>query len=414
MITMIEKIGLPKNLLWGYIGLMLFMIGDGIEQAWIVPYLVEEGMSVTHASLLITVYGVTVTISAWLSGVFVQTLGPRKAMLFGFIAFFIGSVGFIGLGMYTLNLSMMIPFYAIRGFGYPLFAYSFLVWINYSTPIERRSSAAGWFWFMFSLGLSVAGPFYASLFIPVMGHINVLWSGIVFTVVGAFLAIVVNKDRVPASEITNFSLSEFAKAITILKRPVIALGLVVKSINGFAQYGLLLFLPIYLLDFGYSTTEWLRMWSTVFTVAIFANLLFGYLGDKWGWRTTIKWVGGYFYAAVLILVYFMPQMVGHNYWLMTATLSLCGVAMAGYVPLSALFPLLAPDNKGAAMSILNLGAGLGTFIAPAIVTLFFEPFGAGVVIFIYAGFYVLSAILTPYLKTPEELEASAKPKAKVS
>jgi polyol permease family len=413
MTTMIEKIGLPKSLLWGYIGLMLFMIGDGIEQAWIVPYLVEEGMSVTHASLLITVYGVTVTISAWLSGVFVQTLGPRKSMLFGFIAFLIGSVGFIGLGMYTLNLSMMIPFYAIRGFGYPLFAYSFLVWINYSTPIERRSSAAGWFWFMFSLGLSVAGPFYASLFIPVLGHINVLWSGIVFTVVGAFLAIVVNKDRVPASEITKFSFSEFAKAITILKRPVIALGLVVKSINGFAQYGLLLFLPIYLLEFGYSTTEWLRMWSTVFSVAIFANLLFGYLGDKWGWRTTIKWVGGYFYAAVLILVYFMPQMVGHNYWLMTVTLSLCGVAMAGYVPLSALFPLLAPDNKGAAMSILNLGAGLGTFIAPAIVTLFFEPFGAGVVIFIYAGFYVLSAILTPYLKTPEELEANAKPKAEV-
>jgi polyol permease family len=410
---MIEKIGLPKSLLWGYIGLMLFMIGDGIEQAWIVPYLVEEGMSVTHASLLITVYGVTVTISAWLSGVFVQTLGPRKSMLFGFIAFLIGSVGFIGLGMYTLNLSMMIPFYAIRGFGYPLFAYSFLVWINYSTPIERRSSAAGWFWFMFSLGLSVAGPFYASLFIPVLGHINVLWSGIVFTVVGAFLAIVVNKDRVPASEITKLSFSEFAKAITILKRPIIALGLVVKSINGFAQYGLLLFLPIYLLEFGYSTTEWLRMWSTVFSVAIFANLLFGYLGDKWGWRTTIKWVGGYFYAAVLILVYFMPQMVGHNYWLMTVTLSLCGVAMAGYVPLSALFPLLAPDNKGAAMSILNLGAGLGTFIAPAIVTLFFEPFGAGVVIFIYAGFYVLSAILTPYLKTPEELEANAKPTAEV-
>ncbi len=410
---MLDKIGLPKNLLWGYIGLTLFMIGDGIEQAWIVPYLVEEGMNVTHASLLITVYGVTVTIAAWLSGVFVQTLGPRKAMLFGFLAFLIGSIGFIGLGMYSLNLSMMIPFYAIRGFGYPLFAYSFLVWINYSTPIERRSSAAGWYWFMFSLGLSVAGPFYASLFIPVLGHINVLWSGIVFTVVGAFLAIVVNKDKVPASEITKFSLSEFAKAITILKRPVIALGLVVKSINGFAQYGLLLFLPIYLLDFGYSTTEWLRMWSTVFSVAILANLLFGYLGDKWGWRTTIKWVGGYFYAVVLILVYFMPQMVGHNYWLMTITLSLCGVAMAGYVPLSALFPLLAPDNKGAAMSILNLGAGLSTFIAPAIVTLFFKPFGAGTVIFIYAGFYVLSAILTPYLKTPEELDANTEPGAKV-
>ncbi|WP_078394631.1 MFS transporter [Shouchella patagoniensis] len=399
---MLNKIGLPRNLIWGYIGLMFFMIGDGIEQAWIVPYLVGEGMSVTNSSLLITVYGVSVTIAAWLSGVFVQTLGPRKAMLLGSITFLIGSIGFIGVGMTTLNLGVMLPFYAIRGFGYPLFAYSFLVWINYSAPLDRRSSAAGWFWFMFSLGLSVLGPFYASITIPVMGHINVLWTGIIFTVVGTVMAIVVNKDKIPTSEITQFSLSELMKAITILKRPVIALGLVVKSINGFAQYGLLLFLPLYLADFGYSTTEWLRMWSTVFTVAIFANVIFGFLGDKWGWRNTIRWVGGFFYAFVLILVYFTPQLVGHNYLVMTSVLSLCGVAMAGYVPLSALFPLLAPDNKGAAMSILNLGAGLSTFIAPAIVALFFQPFGAGTVIFIYSGFYVLSAILTPFLKTPEE------------
>ncbi|MED4159194.1 MFS transporter [Shouchella clausii] len=399
---MLDKIGLPRNLIWGYIGLMFFMIGDGIEQAWIVPYLVEEGISVTNSSLLITVYGVSVTIAAWLSGVFVQTLGPRKAMLVGSITFLIGSIGFIGIGMTTLNLGVMLPFYAIRGFGYPMFAYSFLVWINYSAPLDRRSSAAGWFWFMFSLGLSVLGPFYASFTIPVMGHINVLWTGIIFTVVGTILAIIVNKDKIPASEITQFSLGELIKAITILKRPIIALGLVVKTINGFAQYGLLLFLPLYLADFGYSTTEWLRMWSTVFTVAIFANVIFGFLGDKWGWRNTIRWVGGFFYAFVLILVYFTPQFVGHNYFVMTAVLSLCGVAMAGYVPLSALFPLLAPDNKGAAMSILNLGAGLSTFIAPGIVALFFQPFGAGTVIFIYAGFYVLSAILTPFLRTPEE------------
>ncbi|HBY0520185.1 TPA: alpha-ketoglutarate permease, partial [Klebsiella pneumoniae subsp. pneumoniae] len=26
---MFEKIGLPRNLLWGYIGLTIFMIGDG-------------------------------------------------------------------------------------------------------------------------------------------------------------------------------------------------------------------------------------------------------------------------------------------------------------------------------------------------------------------------------------------------
>ncbi|XBS67909.1 MFS transporter [Acerihabitans sp. KWT182] len=134
---MLDKIGLPKNLLWGYIGLTLFMVGDGVEQAWLSLYLVEKGLHVSDASFLMTFYGVTVTLAAWLSGVLVQTLGPRKIMLAGLLAFVLGSLGFIGLGMPTLNMHIMLPFYAIRGFGYPLFAYSFLIWINYSSPLKN-------------------------------------------------------------------------------------------------------------------------------------------------------------------------------------------------------------------------------------------------------------------------------------
>jgi polyol permease family len=402
---MFDKIGLPKNLLWGYIGLAIFMIGDGVEQAWIAIWLVDKGLSVAQASYLITAYGVTVTLAAWVTGVLVQTLGPRKVMVYGLITFVIGSIGFIGIGLKTMHMAWMLPFYAIRGIGYPLFAYSFLIWINYSTPVERRSTAVGWFWFTFSLGLSVIGPFFSSLALPVMGEIHVLWVGMVFVVVGSVLGIWVNRDVVPPSEIHPFSAAELIKGITILQRPVIAMGLVVKSVNGIAQYGLATFLPLYLISFGYSKTEWLHMWSAVFLVAIFANLFFGFFGDKFGWRTTIMWVGGFGYAAVLILVWAVPQVLGHNFYVMAFVLCLCGITMAGYVPLSALFPLLAPDSKGAAMSVLNLGAGLGAFIAPAITALFYSSLGAGGVLGIYAGLYVLSGVLTPFLKTPEELDA---------
>lgn len=405
---MLEKIGFPKNLLWGYIGLTIFMIGDGVEQGWISPYLVSRGMEVADVSLLLTVYGITVAIAAWMSGVLVQTLGPRKIMFMGLLSFFVGSIGFIGFGIHDLNMEIMLPFYAIRGFGYPLFAYSFLVWINYSVPVKHRGSAAGWFWFMFSLGLSVIGPFYSSIAIPSMGHINVLWTGTAFVVIGSFLAIIVNKDKVPKAEIHEFKISELVKGITILKEPIISIGLVVKTINGLAQYGLAAFMPIYLADFGYTTTEWLYMWSAVFTVAIFANLFFGYVGDKIGWRNTIQWVGGVAYAIVLILVYYTPQVFGYNMLAMTFVICLCGVTMAGYVPLSALFPMLAPQNKGAAMSILNLGAGLSAFLAPAIVGVVFSTLGAQGVLFIYAGCYLLSAVLTPFLKTPEELAIKNK------
>ncbi|MBC9131758.1 MFS transporter [Frischella sp. Ac13] len=402
---MFDKLGLPKNLLWGYIGLTIFMIGDGLEQAWISIWLVEKGLSVAKASYLITAYGVTVTLAAWITGVLVQTLGPRKVMFFGVIAFVIGSIGFIGIGLRNMEMMVMLPFYAIRGIGYPLFAYSFLVWINYSSPINRRSTAVGWFWFTFSLGLSVIGPWFSAMALPIMGEKSLLWTGMIFVIIGAILAILINKDTVAAEEIHPFSIAELVKAITILKRPVMSIGLVVKSINGIAQYGLATFLPLYLISFGYSKTEWLHMWSSVFLVAIFANLFFGFFGDRFGWRNTIMWVGGVSYAIVLIFVWLVPQILGHNFYIMAVVLCLCGVTMAGYVPLSALFPMLAPDNKGAAMSILNLGAGLGAFIAPAITAVFYSIIGAGGVIGIYSGLYILSAILTPLLKTPDELVA---------
>ncbi|MDO6409647.1 MAG: MFS transporter [Pantoea sp.] len=411
---MFNLLGLPKNLLWGYIGLTIFMIGDGVEQAWISIWLVEKGLSVAEASFLITAYGIAVTLAAWVTGVFVQTLGPRKVMLYGLIAFVVGSIGFIGIGLHSMHMAVMLPFYAIRGIGYPLFAYSFLVWINYSTPLERRSTAVGWFWFTFSLGLSVIGPFFSSLALPVMGEIHVLWTGMGFVIVGATLAIWVNRDKVPASEIHPFSAAELMKGITILQRPVIAMGLVVKSINGVAQYGLATFLPLYLISFGYSKTEWLHMWSAVFVVAIFANLFFGFFGDKFGWRNTILWVGGVGYAIVLVLVWLVPQLLGHNFYVMAFVLCLCGVTMAGYVPLSALFPMLAPESKGAAMSVLNLGAGLGAFIAPAITALFYTSLGAGGVLGIYAGLYILSAVLTPFLKTPDELGSQVAMKDKAA
>lgn len=402
MNRVLDRIGLPRNLVWGYIGLVLFMVGDGVEQGWISPWLVSRGVTVSDTAALITVYGVTVAIAAWFSGVLVQTMGPRKVMLLALAAFLIGSVGFIGFGVTTLNWPVMLVFYAVRGLGYPLFAYSFLTWINYSAPLERRGLAAGWFWFMFSLGLSVIGPFYSSLALPALGHIAVLWTGLAFVIVGALVATIANRATVPSEEIHPFSARELSKAVTLIGRPTISIGLLVKTINGLAQYGLPVFMPIYLASFGYTTTQWLQMWSLVFTVAIFANLFFGYVGDKIGWRRTIGWVGGVAYSVVLVAVFLAPHLIGHNVALMTIVLCLCGVTMAGFVPLSALFPLLAPDNKGAAMSVLNLGAGLSAFVAPALAGLFFGWLGAGGVLGIYAGFYLLSAILTPFLKTPGE------------
>ena len=79
---------------------------------------------------------------------------------------------------------------------------------------------------------------------------------------------------------------------------------------------------------------------------------------------------------------------------------LWGACLAGYVPLSALVPSLVSKDKGAAMAILNLGAGLAVFAGPAIVGLFIGVAGAEGVIWILAGLYLLSAILTRFITLP--------------
>ncbi|MCI3987970.1 MFS transporter, partial [Bacillus vallismortis] len=79
-----------SHMVWGYIGVVLFMLGDGLEQCWLSPFLVVHGLSMQQYASLFTMYGIAVTISARLSGTFVQTRGPRKTMSYGLIAVILG------------------------------------------------------------------------------------------------------------------------------------------------------------------------------------------------------------------------------------------------------------------------------------------------------------------------------------
>jgi predicted MFS family arabinose efflux permease len=76
--------------------------------------------------------------------------------------------------------------------------------------------------------------------------------------------------------------------------------------------------------------------------------------------------------------------------------------LAGYVPLSALVPSLVEKDKGAAVSVLNLGAGLATFIGPLLVKLLKEPIGYTGIVWVIAVLYIVSSILTYYIAKPSK------------
>ncbi|HNW56283.1 MAG TPA: MFS transporter [Bacteroidales bacterium] len=401
-----ETVGLPKHLAWGYLGVMIFMMGDGIEQGWLSPYLVGRGLSIQQSASLFTVYGITIGISSWFSGVFAETYGAKRTMLGGLLLYLIGTFGFLSLGIPDLNYPVMMSMYAARGFGYPLFAYSFLVWIAYSTPKKQLGRAVGWFWFVFTGGLNVLGAYYSSWAIVKFGNIPTLWTSVLWTLIGAFFALILCRYKSVERKNSESKMKDLMKGITIIKdEPKVLLGGIVRVINTTAQFAFPVFLPMYMFDHGFTTTEWLQIWGTIFTGNIVFNLIFGFVGDRVGWRNTVIWFGGVGCAVSTLLFYYTPQLSSGNFWLVMAAGVLWGALLAGYVPLSALVPSLVKEDKGAAMAVLNLGAGLAVFAGPLIVRLFYGLVGAEGVIWILAGLYFLSAFLAKFITLPNNAKA---------
>ncbi|WP_336296445.1 MFS transporter [Cronobacter dublinensis] len=392
--------GFSNKLLAGYAGVLIFMMGEGLEQGWLSPYLIGKGLSIEGSALLFSIYGLTAAVSAWFSGVLVEIYSARKVMTAGLLLFMIGSVFFLAVGLPSNNLAIMLPTYALRGLGYPLFAYGFLVWVTYEAPAAKLGSAVGIFWFVYSGGLSVLGVIYSSIALPYLGEVHTLWSSLLFVLIGALIALMLNRDDniKKDDEKSQASLKYLIKGITIaFENPKIGLGGIVRSINTAAAYGFVVFMPMYMTQYGFTRTHWLHMYAALWSVNIVFNLLFGLISDRLGWKNVVMWFGCIGCAITTLMFFYTPKIFHGNYLLTVVSAGLFGASLAAYVPLSAIMPSLAPENKGAAMSILNLGAGLSTFIGPAIVGVFIGFVGAEGVIWIFSGLYLFSAFLMRFI-----------------
>ncbi|MGW7693666.1 MFS transporter [Streptomyces asiaticus] len=352
----LERLGIPKVLVWGFVGVLLFMIGDGVESGYLSHYFLTVAVPATDVPLLLISYG-------------------------------------------------------LRGFGYPLFAYGFLVWVTAVTPEHRLGSAVGWFWFAFTGGLPTLGSLFASLTIPWIGAYSTLWSSLALVVAGGVIALVLVREPTGRGRLAPVGERPVATLLgslaIIWRNPRVGTGAVVRAINTAAQFGFLVFLPVFFTDtLGFSLTEWLQLLSAMFATNIFFNLFFGVLGDRIGWQRTVAWCGGVGCAVTTLLLYYGTTAAGHNYPLAMLLVSLFGATLAGYVPLSALMPSLAPHHKGQAMSALNLGAGASTFLGPAVVGLLLGPLGVQGVMWAFALLYLASALMSAFLTLPRP-EASA-------
>lgn len=401
----LERIGMPPQLALGYLGVVIFMMGDGLEAAWLQDYLVNHGMSHTQAAWIFTGYGLTVAIGSWFSGVLTEALGPIRTMLTGALLFVLGTVLFIPVLASGASFHLLLLTYPLRGFAYPMFAYSFLVVVAQVAPQKRLGAAVGWFWFCFTGGYFVLGAQYSDLALSVLNiePIPLLWTGLIFISTGAAVAIysfVRTQRRHPeARHAGRFDRGAMLKGLTIaFEKPKIGLGGIARIINTVSTYGFIAFMPSYMQqEIGYSQSEWLQIWGMLFFSNIVANLVMGVIGDRLGWRSTIMWGGGFLCMVAVLGFYYLPALTG-GFWPAMSMSVLLGVGLAGFVPLSALMPSLAPEHKGAALSVLNLGAGLSAFVGTGLVGLLLESVGIEGIIWVFAALYAVSIVLVYFMK----------------
>ncbi|CAI3934547.1 Nitrate/nitrite transporter NarK (NarK) (PDB:4JR9) [Commensalibacter communis] len=397
----VEKVFISPKLMLGYIGVMIFMAGEGLEQGWLSPYLIEHGLSVEKSALLFSVYGLSASVSAFFSGVLTEIYGVRRVMSTGLIMFCIGTFFFLTFGISSHNFWIMLPSYALRGLSYPLFAYGFLVYITYEAPVNRLSTAGGIFWSCYACGLSVLGVMYSSFALKFVAPIHVLWSALFFVCLGGVIALWVDKEAIQSTKKIETeeksSLLYLLKGITIIYEvPKLGLCGFVRIVNTLACYGFPVFLPLVMQNLGFTISQWLQMLAFLWISNMIANYFFGLLGDKWGWRNTVMWGGCVGCAITTLLFYYVPTW-GGGYILTMAAAGAYGACLAAYTPINAIMPMLAPENKGAAMSVLTLAAGLSTFFGPAIVGLFIKSVGAVGVIWVYAALYIAAAFVMSFV-----------------
>ncbi|MFB7918658.1 MFS transporter [Streptomyces sp. NPDC056061] len=392
--------GISRVLLWGFIALMLFMVGDGIELSFLSTYLEERGFSGGQVAGLFSAYGIVVAVAAWLAGALAEAWGPRRVMLIGACLWIVLELAFLTLGVMQENYPVMIATYAIRAIGYPFFAYGFLVWVTMETPDAVMGKAVGWYWFFNAMGLGVISGYFVAVAVEPLGELATLWSSLVFVAVAALMIAVLVKSRAGARRVTRAETIEGLKrGITIMKeRPKVGVGGAVRLINTISYYSFAVFLNVYMVKtVGFSQSQWSSIWGTMLAANVAANLISGYASDRFGRINVIAWGGGAATAITVLGFYYLPQAVGANYVVVMALGIVYGLALGMYVPLSAVVPLLAPQHKAAAVAVLNLGAGLSNFGGPAVAALV-GPLGVGPVVWILAALYIVGIFLTFLLR----------------
>jgi MFS family permease len=245
-------------------------------------------------------------------------------------------------------------------------------------------------------GLPTLGSVIAAIAAPAIGVYNTFWLSLVIVAIGGLIGSFAVHEaqglRPIADEHVEIprSYKRLLEGFDILWRdPRTILGGFVRIVNTSPEYGFF-FMPFVFVAasgaHGFMSAEQLStLTALVYGANIAANLFFGIFGDHFGWRRTVT-VFGCIGCAVATPLWYFGSLASGSFVVSVILGMLYGVLLAGFVPLSALMPsMVERHDKGAALAILNFGAGAAAFVGVFIARILSPLIGYGGVVITYAA-----------------------------
>ncbi|MCL9941777.1 MFS transporter [Klebsiella aerogenes] len=236
-------------------------------------------------------------------------------MFIGFVLWCVFHVLFLVFGLGRANYALILLFYGIRGLAYPLFLYSFIVAIIHNVRSDSSSSALGWFWAVYSVGIGVFGSYIPSFTIPHIGEMGTLWLALAFCVTGGLIALAALRNTETPRHMQNLTtrekFSELGRAVTLIyTNRSIMLSSIVRIINTLSLFGFAVVMPMMFVDeLGFTTSEWLQVWAAFFFTTIFSNVFWGIVAEKLGWMKVVRWFGCIGMALSSLAFYYLPTTI---------------------------------------------------------------------------------------------------------
>lgn len=420
--TFLDRIGIPHPLRWGFLGVLIFMTGNGVESNFLSPHMTAAlgSNQFTVVAQIIAMYSLAVLVGSYLSGALADLWGPRRVMTLGMLIWVVFEAAFL-VSLSMASVPLLFVSYFLRGFGFPLFAFAFLVWINQIVPKKRNGTAVGWFYVMFTGGLPTLGSLFAVFAIPAFGGGA---GGETLTMVASAVLVLGgwaiahfgvreehgNRRLAPAADSAARVLT--SGLVLTARNPKVLMGFLIRLINTAPEFGMFIVLPAVIADqLGWGQSRWLLMTVVIFAGNIAFNAVFGAIGDRMGWGKTVRWFGIVGSAVGLLLWWYVPHWVpaGSDWGFVVATIAgtVFGIMLAGFVPMGAIMPALAPEHKGAAMAMYTTAAGGATFLGSGVVAVVFPLAGAVGVVWTFVALYAAAFVMIGFLKVDQHADDDA-------